>query len=185
MGWKTFKDHFGLTKHTVCVDKGGDILVGSGYVSDLLRIHADGHIVENKTFSGFLSRYYPDLKAASSEEIVSLIQAVDVFQETVPVFTFEGAEIVEKRCEALGWPNVTTEGDLMYENTYFRTRELAAAKAKASASSGLQFFKRRVADLSLQLEAAQADLAQCASNLAKLESDFPSVLTCAPPQNVF
>tara|TARA_B100002049_G_scaffold237336_1_gene228317 strand:+ start:4756 stop:5262 length:507 start_codon:yes stop_codon:yes gene_type:complete len=126
VGWKTFKERFGI-KHIVCVD-GGNINIGSGYVNDLVKISIEsGFVRENETFERFLKENYPKLREASQSEILSVIQERDVFGKSITVYTYDDEGIYTKQCEELGYPNVTHCGMLMYENKFSTDAEKVKA----------------------------------------------------------
>ena len=39
-----------------------------------------------------------------------------LFDAFIPVFTYEGPNIINRFCEKPGWPNATHEGYMMYDN---------------------------------------------------------------------
>lgn len=171
MGWKTLKSKFGI-EHIVCVMAEG-IYIGSAYVRDLAVVNPQtGQIVQNPTFSGFLAREYPQLAAASPAEVLQALEAPDVFASSTPVYTYEGSQILEKQCEALGWPNVTHDGCLMYENTYFVSKAEAIRQALAVAVADIKSATRNVAHLKAELDASQAYLAQCEQTLEDLRAGY-------------
>lgn len=180
MGWKTFKERFGITKHIVTVVD-GQIHVGSGFVGDLLVVDMkSGEIRENKTFKGFLADCVPALQAASRAEILDAIHAADQFAQSIPVYTFRGAEIIEEMCEAPGWPNITHQGNLMYENRHSTYKDFVIRMAKRSAVANR--------DHSLELlEKAQKELLRCQALLVEdeaivrsLEAQFPEEIPANP-----
>lgn len=168
MGWKTLKQHFNIS-HTVQLTP-TRVLIGSGYVQDLVSIDRDtGAVKEHSTFGGFLAQHYPALASAEPTHILALLAAPDVFAADLPVFTYTGAQIIEKRCEALGWPNVTHDGDLMYENTHFADKASAIARARESAESGLRFCQEAIARKERELATLRADLTHAQAVLADLD----------------
>lgn len=172
MGWKKFKKHFGI-KHIVQVD-GDTLQIGSGYVSDLASIDMKtGETRENRTFAGFLRKQYPDLPNATPAEIASILQDPDEFGASITVYTSRGGEVLEKQCEAIGYPNVTHDGELMYDNTFFVDKSAAVTRAKGDAR-----YSVRIAGESV--ESVKRNLAECIERLergkealAKLEAQYP------------
>jgi len=57
-----------------------------------------------------------------SGQIKYLIEGVDVIENPLPVYTVEDGKLIETFTDRYGWPNVTINGDIMYENTYFKTK---------------------------------------------------------------
>lgn len=179
MGWKAIKDAYGIERHIVCVgDKG--ICIGSAVVHDLVVIDpSTGVLAENRTFSGFLRRNYPGLAAASPEQLLSLIQQDDTFSSSIPVYTYHDGEIVEKRCEVAGWPNVTHDGDLMYENTYSTDRGVVIGWAKRNARQAVRHMTEYIAHLEQKLTEAGSELARVQGYAAKLDADYPNPIAAA------
>ena len=62
-------------------------------------------------------------------------------------------EPVACQCEVFGWPNLTVDGQIMYQNTHFLSRKEAWRKIERN----IEAHGRNVAD---RLEEAQAELAK-------------------------
>lgn len=135
MGWKTVKDHYKI-EHTVHIDKDKDgvkrLMIGSSLCHDLFSFSLEtgefvrgalGGIAEAK-HRGML---WGDQIAADAKsgKLLELIDAADKFGKTVPAWTSDGSKIIEKRAEKLKWPECCTDGQMIYENTHFKTREQA------------------------------------------------------------
>lgn len=174
MGWKTLKEAYGIN-HTVCVTTMG-ICIGSGYVHDLVVVDpATGRIQENEAFGGFLSKHHPELANATTSEILSHIQAEDTFATSIPVYTFDGATIIEKRCEALGYPNTTHDGDLMYDNQYSADRSIVIGWAKRNAAHEEKYMAEAIARLQEQQAELQARLDKAREASRQLAAEHPSI----------
>lgn len=178
MGWKTLKETYSI-EHTVCVTSAG-VCIGSTYVHDLAVIDPQsGRVRTNDVFRDFLTKNYPALAAAEPEEILALIQAEDSFDNSVPVYTYDGAVIVEKHCETLGWPNVTHDGDLMYENTYSPDRDIVIGWAKRNAQLSASHLEKAVARQRAELEGLESQMYKAHQNVHQLEQDHPSIPAAA------
>lgn len=172
MGWKTLKERFKI-EHIVQV-AGKKIHIGSGYVSDLITIDvATGAVSENPTFGGFLGKNYPALQAASKEEILDAIQAKDVFDASIVVYTFKDGKVIEALCEKPGWPGITHDGQVMYENRFSEDKAKVIAWALRDAELGERFAREAVAATEEKLAEQRAYLAQCAAELADLRATYP------------
>lgn len=176
MGWKTFKAHFGI-EHIVQV-VGNDVLIGSPYVSDLIKVSTEtGELVVNPTFARVLNEY-PALRDASPRDILALLAEPDHFEQNLVVYTFDyltGA-ILEKQCEALGYPNVTHDGMLMYENRFSQDERKVARWAIASARSGVEMTCAAITRLESQLADCLGEKARCESSLARLAAAYPDLI---------
>lgn len=136
MGWKTVKDHYDI-KHIVQVDtrkEYGDvpvIMIGSPYISDIIVIRiSDGKILRryedgrtNELLRALQPRLDEDEKTGKLKE---LIAAPDTFHNVKPVYYIgDHMHVQQMFCEHYGWPNVTVDGKLMYENEFFSQRRAA------------------------------------------------------------
>lgn len=90
--------------HIVQVSNGA-ICIGSPYIHDILKITLDGLVAkrDRNTSNADLTRYQREFDA-DPELLTRLAQAPDSFQASIPVFTYEGGQVLEKFCEQLGWP---------------------------------------------------------------------------------
>lgn len=175
MGVKKIKEHYRI-EHIV-QKRADNVLIGSAYVSDLLTVSSEGRIVERSsigTRNDDLQRYVREIEADPAQ-FAALLAAEDVFEKSVKAYTWDGAEIVEVLCEEFGWPNVTHDGRLMYENTFFLSRKKAAAAAKRDAASGVLSWRRELARAEKRLAEARRYLEEGVADLAKLDADYPSV----------
>jgi hypothetical protein len=168
MGWKNVKQHYGI-EHIVCVTDAG-ICIGSQFVHNLLTIHPDltiGRLTSlgrGKPFDGWV-----DAMEADRETLKRLIETPDTFERSLPVYTYDGAgNIIEKQCEEHGWPNVTHDGDVMYDNTYSADRDKVVRFAARHFFYGAKMARRRIKQHERDLADAKAWLAQDEEALAKL-----------------
>ncbi len=183
MGWKNVKEHYGITHYVQVSDKG--ICIGSGYVHDLIVIspadmprnwydRADrtetkiGHNISilRPTYLGRGEPFDGIVKAMADDpaKLRELIDTADTFAASITVYTYDyDGNIIEKQCEELGWPNVTHDGMMMYENHVFETRREAVRKAREEMSAWVKNAKEHVAS-------AERDLQERRDRLAKAES---------------
>ena len=137
MGWKKVKEHYGI-KHIVQVDSRSDygkvpcILIGSPYISDIIVIRvSDAKILKRNTSKRYINELLYDLQQRLDEDekngtLKRLIDEQDTFERLLPVYNIQRRRIVKMYCESYGYPNVTTDGQLMYENTF--ASQLRAAR---------------------------------------------------------
>lgn len=171
MGWKNIKEHYQIN-HNVCVTSKG-ICIGSGFVHDLAVIDIKtGKVIENSTFNGFLRRQYPSLLDASDKEILQLINSQDTFKASLAVYTYDGGEIIEKQCEEYGYPDVTHDGEQMYNNTFFSEKKAAIECAKNSAAVRIEHYTENVDRFKADLKKARRRLNKAEMNFQKLEADL-------------
>lgn len=139
MGWKAIKEHFKI-EHIVHVSD-GFIYVGSGHIPKAVQIdQKTGKVSEGEYSSSIVKREFGAIFDASPDLIKELAQAEDKFATSVPVYTYQDGQIIEHQCEVPEWPNVTHDGQIMYENSFRPTKseiiELAIRDAEAGISLG-------------------------------------------------
>jgi len=141
MGVKNLKEHYNI-KYIVQVydniDKPKTVCIGSAYVHDLIELSMDGKIikvnsiVKRNRHDEAIVKILDRLEADGPDLVAKLINESDIFKDLKPVYIYERGRIYKKYCEEFGWPNCTTDGMLMYENTSFAVREDAWKYAKKS-----------------------------------------------------
>ncbi len=175
MGWKTVKNHYRIG-HQVQM-RGGQFLIGSPYISDIIVITPEGKFVKRYDRSGNedLARYQEEIDA-DVPKFVELLAAPDVFDVSIPCWTFEGDQIIEKACEAMEWPNCTHDGQMIYENTFFLTPEAAAAYAYNCALATIDQGERHLAEKRKEMARIRGWRAEATSHAEKLAHDFPGMV---------
>ena len=161
MGWNTFKKHFNIG-HIVQIRE-RDLLIGSPYISDLAAISMDTGMIKKRDHSSlharFLREYYSPLSDAMPSELEALLDAEDTFTQSIPVYTYEGLRISTKYCEEIGYPNVTHDGWLMYDNTFLTDIEAVVEMAILERVSRLENLRERITERSKELQELQDKLA--------------------------
>lgn len=172
MGWKNVKDHYRIG-HIVHVKDHG-ICIGSPYISDIIVIDPSGKIIKRlERAHGDLGRYQSEMDA-DREKLRRLIEAPDEFARSIPVYTYQDDRIIEKRCEEPGWPNVTHDGELMYENTHSTDKQEVIAWAKRNAQHGVSMFRADIRDAEQKLQELRAQLAEEERIVASLAALYPA-----------
>ncbi|AYO76403.1 hypothetical protein [Sphingobium yanoikuyae] len=166
MGWKAVRDHYRI-EHFVQVTDAG-ICIGSPYIHDIIVVSVDrGEIVrrwDGIRSNSDLERYLEEMDA-DPVKLAELVAADDVFERSIPVYTYEGGDIIEKQCEALGYPNVTHDGCMQYENTFSPDAELVRTWAIANAQAGIEWMREA-------LEQTEKTRAEQSHRLAQREHDL-------------
>lgn len=172
MGWKNIKEHYRIG-HIVQVTEAG-ICIGSPYIHDLIVIGMDGHIVKayRRKYNDDLFRYQSEMEA-DPYQVKKLIESPDTFERSITVWTYRGAEIIEKKCEEPGWPNVTHDGELMYENTFSIDRSLTIQRAKENAEAARLMFLDKISETKIRLSEWESDLMRAEADIATLEALTP------------
>jgi len=169
MGWKNVKQHYRIG-HIVAIHGEKGICIGSPYIHDIISIPANGMPKWGNlgpSSNGELARYWSEMMA-DIPKLKALIDAPDSFDKAHRVFTYDDGGILEKLCEEYGYPNVTHDGCVMYENTYFKSRAEAVAVAKSNARYWVKGAARRVKQVKAELKDARAYLAEAKAARAKL-----------------
>lgn len=169
MGWKNVKDHYRIGHHVTVTEQG--ICIGSAYIHDIIVIRPDGVLKKryDDRSNEDLIRYQSEIDS-DPDMLQQLIQAHDTFTSSVVVYTYDGGDIIEKQCEVLGWPNVTHDGDMMYENAYSDDKELVLQWAKQNSASGIASVRERIKETEDRLCDLRDRLQNYEDNLAKLEA---------------
>lgn len=172
MGWKTLKEHYRI-EHIVCVTKKG-ICIGSPYVHNLIVVSLEGLIINpnDGRSNADLLRYMSEMMA-DMDKLREVVQSVDTFSAAIPVYTYDGGNIIEEKCESLGWPNVTHNGNIMYNNTYSKDKSQVVKWAKRNSSSMVESYQLRAQDIKLQLIEVEAIVQKSKADLEKLNKDYP------------
>jgi len=169
MGWKNVKEHYKIGHYVQVTEKG--ICIGSPYIHDIIVIGLDGTIkkTETTTHNADLIRYQIEM-LDDPEKLRQLVQSPDGFSKSIPVYTYDGGEIIEKQCETLGWPNVTHDGLMIYENTFSADKDVVIAWAKTNAELAIKWTLEHIEQKQQELESLQADLSKYRNDLEKLEA---------------
>jgi len=171
MGWKKLKEHYRI-EHIVQVTKKG-ICIGSPYIHDIIIIGIDGEIKKSYTSSNEkLMRYQKEFDADPGM-LRRMINEPDEFKRSISVFTYDGGEIIEKFCEELGWPNITHDGCLMYENTFSTDKSIVIEWAKRNAESYIKNLEMIIKETEEKLAKQREWLNEEIKNLEKLNHPHP------------
>ncbi len=171
MGWKNVKEHYGI-KHFVQVQEKG-ICIGSAYIHDIIVIGPDGSLKKHDNHdcgNVELRRYMQELRA-DPDKLKQLVLSEDHFDSSVRVFTYDGGDIVEKLCEVPGWPNVTHDGEMMFDNTFSLDREEVRRWAVENAEAGVKIISERIEETKQELRKMEDRLIEHHRDLQTLKAD--------------
>lgn len=128
MGFLSLQKEYDI-KHIVAVydekKYGGKVIcIGSPYIHDIIVIDMYGKILrryDEDRSNEKLRRYMQEFDAEPDKlrEIVTKADDFSDYQTTV--YIYDNGRIRKELCKEIGWPNVTTTGEMMYENTSFGT----------------------------------------------------------------
>lgn len=170
MGWKAVRDHYRID-HIVQVTDDG-ICIGSPYIHNIIVISLDrGEIIKRDrdcwARNTSLARYEAEMDA-DPFKLAELVAQPDTFERSIPVYTYEGGDIIEKQCEELGYPNITHDGRMQFENTYSPDRGLVRTWAIDNAKAGIEWRRDDITEAERKLADAKDRLAQREADLRKL-----------------
>jgi len=83
-------------------------------------------------------------KLIDSGEIKNIIEEHDEIENPLPIFTVRDGKVVKSFTDKYGWPNVTIDGDLMYENTWFKTELEAINYGIKEYKAGMNIVQRTI-----------------------------------------
>ncbi len=172
MGWKKLRDHFRI-EHFVRITPAG-VCIGSSYVHDLIVVGTDGKIRKRyERNDDLLGRYQREIEV-NPDMVAALLSSPDTFERDIEIFTYDDSgEILAKRCEIPAWPNVTHDGEMIFNNTFSTDRLKVVGWAKRSADLAIDSARENLRETETQLGKRQARLAETLASRQKLESDFP------------
>lgn len=170
MGWKNFKKAFSV-EHIVHV-KDDLLYIGSSFISELAAIDMKtGAIINNhKIDSDFLRSNYPAIVEATNKDRLKLITSKDEFSQSLPVFKYDGAKLIEKKCEVYEYPNTTHDGELMFRNEHFSNPKDALDKAIKSTNSYIAGVKGAIKNTEGHLAALKKDLRKAIKHNQELKT---------------
>lgn len=174
MGWKNIKEYYRI-EHTVHVEDDG-IYIGSPCIPDLMHIGLDGTLYEDRDLCGNkdLERYWAEMEE-DQEKLKELIETPDVFERDIPIYTYEGSQILKKLCENPEPGNTTHDGCRITANTYSTDHDKMVAKAKRNARSGIEQYQSRINELEENLAQMRKKLIQETDDLLALNDQFPDI----------
>ncbi len=176
MGWKRVKDHYQIGYLVHANDK-GEVIIGSQHIPKSIIISRNGLLSvlfepsKNSEMALLIERL-----SAESEVLAALVQAEDSFAVSLPVYTYRGGALVELKCEALGYPNVTHDGQIQYENTHSADTSQVVRWAKECAQLRRMNLAEKRARLERELADADAEIAAAAADIQRLAQTYPDVI---------
>jgi hypothetical protein len=178
MGWKSVQEYYEITHIVQVTEKydepGQYICIGSPYIHDIITISiADGRVVkryrDGHSVNPDLHRYQTEFDA-DPEKLRELVGSPDSFGPTQTVYTWKDGEIIEKQCEKLDWPNTTTDGLIMYENSFSTDRSEVVRWAIENARIARSHYEEQVEERAKALEKSKKLLHGANRNLESLLS---------------
>jgi len=110
-----------------------------------------------------------------SGELQKIIENDDTIENKLPVFTCEDGVLVESFTDAYGWPNVTISGELMYDNTWYKTKKEALEQGIESMGYRIEWNEERIERLTKEIKERtieQLELKEKLNNLTTLSTNL-------------
>ena len=87
-------------------------------------------------------------------QIQDIITGQDELENPLPVFTvnYEGDLISTFTDEYKWWPNTTINGDVMYEGSYFKTKEEAVAYGISNIEDDIKYANQKITEIEEKLQ---------------------------------
>jgi hypothetical protein len=176
MGWKNVKEHYRIGHIVQVTDKG--IVIGSSYMPEIIVISMNGELTKLYE-TGFgsnedLVRYQNEMLADLSK-LKELIDTPDTFQTFIKVYTWKDGVILEKLCEDTAWPNVTHDGELMYENMFSTNKAQVVQWAKKNVKGSLVGYTEAIEDYRQKMEKMRDKVRELQGYMEKLDSSYPDI----------
>lgn len=175
MGWKAVKDYLKIEDpHLLVHMAGGNLYIGSGYISDLMIFSPSGKVIKDKEhFSSEQLRRIRCKLTEAPQTLADLLACEDSFTASIPVHTYIDGKIVEKYCEKVGHPNNTHDGQIMFENTHFVLKKDAIARARKSVESGIANFQASLTELERRVAECKEGLERQLMERSVLDRLYP------------
>jgi hypothetical protein len=175
MGWKNVKEHYRI-KHFVHI-RDGHLCIGSPYAPDIVVVTPEGVLIK-RCIHGITEdiRRYQDEIDADAETFRRLMHTPDLFPVSMKVYTYADGRVIVQECDNPGWPNVTHDGQLMYENTHFTDKAKCVASAISDYAAGVSLTQRDILDTQAKLESLRQDLARYEEYIDALKREYPTTV---------
>ncbi|MHB0928659.1 MAG: hypothetical protein ACYC3W_07030 [Candidatus Nanopelagicales bacterium] len=169
MGWKNIKEAYDVV-HQICVTREG-ICIGSGNIPNLIVISREGCVKKRyEDHSNSDLTRYQRLMDESPSQLKQLTLSPDIFNHHIRVYTYEKGELLELWCEKPGYPNVTHDGRMMYDNTFFLRKAEAIQYGIVSEKIAIRHRQEKLERTQAELQVIQAELATRFLRLSNLET---------------
>lgn len=165
MGWKNVKESFNIPDSIIVHVRDGNLILGVPFVPEYYSITPDG--IVKLLLSDRLTSKFDSIIAdiqANPDKFINAFSTPDTFNSNNSTWTYQGSQIIECQCEVTGFPNVTHDGQLMFENTHFLSFEEAHEKA-------VKVNQARITNLEERKQIIQSELLVLENELTKLQSE--------------
>ena len=102
-------------------------------------------------------------------QIKDIIDGVDIIENPLPVYTVKKGELIESFTDKYGWPNTTINGEIMYNNVWFKTKQEAIKYGIEEYTAGLSILGRRKQECESDLDNIRTQIAEEWSHLENIK----------------
>lgn len=164
-----FGDHIGVGSY-LCHDliSVNKKTMGMRYALDTF--HEGRKSIKDQELEAIWDKLEEIIKTGLLPEIIAGFDNIPE-DKRIPVFYEHNHEIIESYCDALGWPNVTYDGVLMYNNTHYPTRKQAVDEAIKEMLASIKIRKERREELEADIESINIEIKLDEEFLEKLKKE--------------
>jgi len=176
MGLKKLKEKYKIEHLVQRTDKG--ICIGSSLYHDIIILNADGTFAKmyknrkyndgwntNQDLVRYQEEMIPDSESGLLEQIIN---SPDDYCSLLPVFTIHDGELIETFCEQYGYPNLTVDGELMYENTFFQNKDEAIKYGIDECNGWIKMLEERKIELQDEVQHKENKIQYFKNRLSEL-----------------
>lgn len=143
----------------------------------LIQVGKDGQVVRDPRAVGSTSQLGKAIRqiGVDKDSFKQALAAQDEFESGINVYTYnsETGEVEEHEAEALGYPNVTYEGILMFDNVFFPDPEQARLRGMEEEEALIERYQAEKEQAEKALEQAKASLKRAQAHLRDLKKGEP------------
>jgi len=85
-------------------------------------------------------------------QIQDIINGQDEIENPLPVYTIDNGILIETFTDTYGYPNLTIDGFLMYDNEYFKSKKEAVEKGLAECEGWIEMLTERKSELEKEVQ---------------------------------
>ncbi|MES2287523.1 MAG: hypothetical protein V4547_17645 [Bacteroidota bacterium] len=104
-----------------------------------------------------------------SGEILNILEGEDTIENPITVYHYKKGEILTCTTDKLGWPNITSDGYLMHDNTYFTDKALAVKEGIEDNEYMIKMLNERLQEAQEKINKINADINMFTSYLNNLK----------------
>jgi hypothetical protein len=101
--------------------------------------------------------------------INKIIQGQDKLDSPIPVYKIHEGNLIETFTDCYGYPNITIDGILMYDNEYFKTKEEAIQNGIEDNEYLIGSYNSRVKEKELEIARLNTDISVMEQYILKLK----------------